>query len=731
MTSPAPPSGITELLIVSVSPQNLERGVLWFSENLASIKKARLSNQWWRDNTLIIEKDVILKPAEFTRRLVDLGYERTQSVLGRGLFAVRGGIVEVWPINQDCPHLVEFRGNVIAEIYRRSTDEPPLPINFGQRHKPDWSLEGLRPGSYVVHVDHGIGIFRGIISKNELRNSHIGIKNKFKIQTPNIQNVQNPENSNLNTISGYTTSGDSRPPQEFNTSDYFIIEYAPPAPGRIPDKLYVPLAEKDRLSPYLGFTTPTVHRLGGTVWFRTKRKALESAEKLAKELLELYAKRHRAKRDPYEADDILELELKDTFAFQETDGQLRAEEEIKKDLSRPIPMDRILCGDVGFGKTEVAIRAALRVIASGKQVAVLAPTTILVAQHERTFLERFGCSNLICAQEQVLNRSGGLLSVIHIASLSRLTPPKDEKRILAQLAEGKIDCLIGTHRILSKDVRFKNLGLVIIDEEQRFGVKQKERFKEMRSEIDVLSLSATPIPRTLCLALSKLRDISIIETPPPDRLPIQTFILPYSKSTILNAIQYELERNGQIYFLHNRIETIGKVKEELVQHPVLNKLCSTPGVKQSIGIIHGRMPEKEIVHVMDRFREGEIKILLATTIIENGLDISSVNTLIVDDATRLGLAEAHQLRGRIGRGEKQAFAYFLYKPRRLTEKALKRLEALKEYSALGSGYQIALRDLELRGAGNVLGREQSGTINRVGLNLYCQMLAEAIESSNA
>ncbi len=369
-------------------------------------------------------------------------------------------------------------------------------------------------------------------------------------------------------------------------------------------------------------------------------------------------------------------------------------------------MDRVLVGDVGFGKTEIALRAALRAISSGRQVAFLAPTTILTLQHAKTFEER-------------LKDTG-----IDVRLLSRIVPKKEQKKIIEGIKHGSVDCVIGTHRILSKDISFKNLGLVIIDEEQRFGVKQKEHFKELRAEIDILSLSATPIPRTLSLALAKLRDMSLVETPPPERLPIHTFVLPYSEKLIREAIHKEISRGGQVYVLHNRIETIGHAQESLEK--IISK---TAGLLRaaSIGIIHGRMDERDLIRTMDRFRKKEINILLATTIIENGLDISSANTLIVDDATRLGLAQAHQLRGRIGRGSKEAFAYFLYRPKHLTARALDRLEALEDYAELGAGYQIALKDLEIRGAGNILGKEQAGAINKVGLNLYCHMLSEAIE----
>ena len=653
-----------ELLIASVTPQNIERGDLWFAENAAAIKKAAHTNAWWRDNALFVENDFEIKPTAIIRRLMELGYERASAVRGKGLFAVRGGLVEVWPIQSAHPWIIEFRGNLIAAIVAReqSAEETKPRI----RAAAD-TIEKMESGGYVVHADHGIGIYRGVQENN------------------------------------------------------FVIEYAAPGPGREPDRLFVPRDKKDRLTPYIGFETPRIHRLGGTLWLRTRKKIKEDAEKLARELLALYATRSRAERSGYQRDPALEEELRATFPYTETDDQLKAEEDIMRDLSRTQPMDRILCGDVGFGKTEVALRAALAAIISGRQVALLAPTTVLAAQHEKTFSARM--HNL----------------PITVRMLSRLTSPKDEQRTLKEIAEGRVDCVIGTHRLLSRDVTFRNLGLVIIDEEQRFGVKQKERFKSMRAEVDMLALSATPIPRTMQLALARLRDISLLSTPPPERLPISTSVLPHASRTIREAIRYELARGGQVYFLHNRIETIGTVKEKLLKilaqkntlltnsYDRKDLLTSEKTMTPTIGIIHGRMNEKELIKIMDEFRNKEIDILLATTIIENGLDISSANTLIVDDATRLGLAQAHQLRGRIGRGSHQAFAYFLYKPRHLTPKAAERLAALQEYAELGAGYQIAMRDLEIRGAGNILGREQSGAINKIGLNLYCQMLADAVE----
>lgn len=696
--SNSPP--IRELLIVSLTPQNFERGDLWFSEHAGEIKKAMRVQPWWRDNALLVETDLVLKPSEFSRKLVDFGYERAENVRGKGSFAPRGGMIELWPLNTAKPFIVEFRGNIISEIRERpESEEKAKPII------PVQSVEKLREGSFVVHVDHGIGIFRGTVSAN------------YKSLT-NIQIT----NSDIRKFVSDSIFVDDDGDKE----KYYLVEYARPHPGVEADKLFVPISQKDRIQPYVGFDTPRVHRLGGSIWQTTKKKAREDVEKLARELLQLYAKRDCARRSPHEGEDTIEEFVKGRFQFTETEDQLRAEEEILRDLAAPRPMDRVLCGDVGFGKTEIALRAVLRAMTSGRQVAILAPTTILAAQHEETFRERLQGTPLT------------------MAMLSRLTSPADDKKILAGLASGTIDGVIGTHRILSSDITFKNLGLVIIDEEQRFGVKQKEKFKSMRSEVDILSLSATPIPRTLSLALAKLRDISRLSTPPRERISIATLVLPYSKKTVKKAIEFELDRGGQIYFLHNRIETIGVIKKEI------EKLVKNIRVE----VIHGRMGEKQIMRSMDAFRKQKCDVLLATTIIENGLDISTANTLIVDEATRLGLAEAHQLRGRIGRGKDQAFAYFfyphtnrvqkksrekccrrygvgVYRPNRLTEKAEERLAALREYSELGSGYEIALRDLEIRGAGNILGREQSGTINKIGLNLYYQMLAEAIEEQKS
>ncbi|MFY9463321.1 MAG: DEAD/DEAH box helicase, partial [Candidatus Sungiibacteriota bacterium] len=501
------PEGIKELLLISLSPQNIERGDLWFVENLDAIKKAIFTHSWWRDNALLIEKDLVMKPSLLVRRLMDMGYERAGITAGKGIFAVHGGVIDVWPLNADRPYAIEFVGNTIATIISR--DQPTVKIK-PRHHSDGAAIAKLAEGSFIVHTDHGIGIYRG--------------QTQTKIQA--------------------RTDADDNDPEAIA---FYKIEYATPGPGREPDILLVPIDQKDRLTPYVGFTTPIIHRLGGALWSRTKRKVREDAEKLARSLFALYQVRHHALRPPYQTDQSLLAELRETFSYTETSDQTRAEQEIMADLARERPMDRILVGDVGFGKTEIAIRAAGAVIASGKQVAILAPTTVLAAQHEKTFHDRLDPL------------------AINVNMLSRLTPPHDEKKILSRLAEGKIDCIIGTSRLLSADIAFKNLGLIIIDEEQRFGVRQKEKCKELRAEVDVLSLSATPIPRTLSLALARLRDISRIDTAPAGRIPIATNVLPHNKKIIRDAIAFEISRGGQVYFLHNRIETIGMMKEKLVR----------------------------------------------------------------------------------------------------------------------------------------------------------------------
>ncbi len=673
----------SRILIVSITPYFLERGSLWFQDNFQEILEARKTQSFWQDNTLLFEKDQKFLLMEFLRKLDELGYEKVQKIERPGEFSHLGNIIDVFPVNLTQALRLEFLGNKIEniealEIKIENEENSRKILQKKLRLQKEFSgLKNLKPGDFLVHLDHGIGRFLNI-GKSDFRGK----------------------------------------------SDFYILEYAQG------DKLYVPIGLERKLSRYVGFIIPHIHRLGSQAWQKTKKRVREEAEKFAKELLKIYAKRETISRPPYLADDELQRELETSFQYFETPDQIKAIEEIKKDMEESRPMDRIICGDVGFGKTEVALRAMVKCVLSGGQTMFITPTTILCNQHLQTFKERL--KNL----------------PIKIAALSRFQSKKEQKEIIEGWKKGEIDIIIGTHRLLSKDVEFsasalrrqsygasategyggsaeapsqrseggKNLMLAVIDEEQRFGVRQKEKLKQMRGSIDILSLSATPIPRTMYLSLSNLRNISLILTPPSHRLPIKTFILPFRETTIKKAIEEELKRKGQVYYLHNRVETIEMAKhfiEELIP-------------RAKVGIAHGRLPEQKLIKAMRDLQEKKINILIATTIIENGLDFPNVNTLIVADSTRLGLSQAYQIRGRIGRSNIQAQAYFLY-PSRLSQKAKERLRALKEAEDLGSGYQIALKDLELRGAGNILGKEQSGHVNQVGLNLYCQMVSESVE----
>ncbi|MBZ9572571.1 DEAD/DEAH box helicase [Patescibacteria group bacterium] len=638
---------VNRALIVSYTPYFLERRNFWFEENLAKILRARKTQTFWQDNTLFLEKGQKVNLSEILRKLDELGYEKVFKVQEPGEFSQRGGIVDVFPVNSKFAVRFDFLGNKIENIEKLDIEieDEKRQKEFLKRklksQKLFSDLKGLKAGDYLVHLDHGVGKFMGVV------------------------------------------------PME---KEYYLLEYG----GS--DKLYVPFGLERKLSRYIGFSTPKISRLGSTLWQRTKRKIKEEAEKFARELLSIFAKKEIATRPSYKEKEISES-LDATFEYSLTPDQIEALRDIEKDMETEKPLDRIVCGDVGFGKTEVALRTAARVAENGRQVAMICPTTILASQHLNVFQKRL--KNL----------------PFKVEILSRLQPKNLQRKIIKQLGEGKIDILIGTHRILSRDVGFQNLGLLIVDDEQKFGVRQKEKLRKLKPEIDVLSLSATPIPRTLYMALSSLKDISLIRTPPEGRKGIKTHIASFKKEIVKKAIESELKRDGQIYFLHNRIETIENFKKFLTGLET--------GVK--IGILHGRLKEKEMVKIMDDFQKGEFDLLLATTIIENGLDLPKVNTLIVDNATKLGLAQAYQIRGRIGRSYIQSFAYFLYPKGKLTSLAKKRLKALKRAEELGSGYRIALADLEIRGAGNILGKEQSGNINRVGLNLYCQMISQAIE----
>jgi len=514
---------------------------------------------------------------------------------------------------------------------------------------PISTILDLRENDYVVHIHHGIGVYRGLVKRK--------------------------------------VDGADR--------DYLYIQYA----GA--DRLFVPADQIDRVQRYIGGegAPPTIHRIGGSEWQRTTRRVKEQARDMAKELIELYAARQAAERPPLGEDTLWQREMEEAFPYEETPSQRKAIQDVKNDLQESKPMDRLVCGDVGFGKTEVAIRAAFKVVEAGKQVAILCPTTVLAAQHHTTFSERLAAYP------------------ITVELLSRFRSRQEQKKTVENLKAGAVDIVIGTHRLLSKDVAFRDLGLVIVDEEQRFGVAHKERLKHLRKTVDVLTLTATPIPRTLSMALSGLRDMSVIEDPPSGRVPIITHVREYDEDLLRDAILRELERDGQVYFVHNRIESIAHVAQR-VQRLI-------PEARIRIG--HGQMSEDDLEKIMYDFYHKEYDVLLCTTIIENGLDIPNVNTIIVDNADRMGLAQLYQLRGRVGRSNRQAYAYLLYRPhKQLTEEAQRRLIAIREFTALGSGFQLAMRDLEIRGAGNLLGAEQSGAMVSVGFDLYCQLLTQAV-----
>ncbi len=587
----------------------------------------------------------VLGEAGITARVVDsleVPPERGQVYLAPGYLS------EGWDVdgNANRPPLTlltdgELFGTVKERRYR--------PVRNREQLGEDIVLSDLIPGSYVVHVDHGVARFAG------------------------------------------TTYMDD----DGEAKEFLVLEYAEN------DKLYVPTDHLDRVGAYVGAQDqpPTLTRLGTADWARIKERVKGSAREMAEELIKLYASRQAAEGHEFGQDTVWQRELEDSFPFLETPDQARAIEEVKLDMEQGKPMDRLICGDVGYGKTEVALRAAFKTVSDGMQVGLLVPTTVLAQQHYATFSERLSPYPL------------------QVEVLSRFRTPKEQLEVLAGLETGAVDIVIGTHRLLQKDVRFKNLGLVVVDEEQRFGVGHKETLKRLRNQVDVLTLSATPIPRTLHMALTGIRDMSVMNTPPEARLPVKTFVSEYNEETIREAILREIERGGQVFFLHNRVRTIQQTAAELAE--------LIPEAKFMIG--HGQMPEAELEEVMEAFADGEADVLVCTTIIESGLDMPNVNTLILDRSDRFGLSQLYQLRGRVGRGEHRAYAYLLLpRGQRVTEAAEQRVQAILEASELGSGFRIAMRDLEIRGAGNLLGAAQSGQIHAVGLELYGQLLDEAV-----
>jgi len=477
--------------------------------------------------------------------------------------------------------------------------------------------------------------------------------------------------------------------------DYLKIKY------RDGDFLYIPTSQLDTIQKYIGTEgkAPKLNKLGGSDWIKTKKKVKESLKELAEDLLKLYAERKAIKGHSFSRDTVWQKEFEEQFPYEETEDQLRCTEEIKKDMESDKPMDRLLCGDVGYGKTEVALRAAFKAVMDGKQVAFLVPTTVLAQQHYNNFIERM--KNFPVTVEMI----------------SRFRTKAEQNRILKDLKKGQVDILIGTHRLIQKDIQFKDLGLLIIDEEQRFGVAHKERLKNIKPNVDVLTLTATPIPRTLHMSLIGIRDISVLEEPPEERYPVQTYVMEYNTDIIRDAISRELARGGQVYYLYNRVRSI-EVKASQVKEMI---------PEARIGIAHGQMEERKLEDVMLKFMRGEFDILICTTIIESGLDLPNVNTLIVEDADKMGLSQLYQLRGRVGRSNRLAYAYITYKKDKvLSEIAEKRLQTIKEFTEFGSGFKIAMRDLEIRGAGNILGPEQHGHIESVGYDMYCRLLDEAI-----
>lgn len=583
---------------------------------------------------------------ELNRKGIRSVYDKNPKEVSAGVTVTLGGVSGGFEIPSQKFLLITHR--YIASDAKRKKKRPKNAKEIG-------SLDELSRGDYVVHEAHGIGIFDGI---NRITNDGV-------------------------------------------TKDYIKIKYAKT------DVLYVPVTQLDLVSRYIGAATENgtikLNRLGGVEWQKTRTRVKRAVRDMAKQLTALYAKRMSVKGYAFGEDTDLQNDFERRFEYDETEDQLRCINEIKQDMESDVPMDRLLCGDVGFGKTEVALRAAFKCISEGKQCALLVPTTILAMQHYNTIVRRFG------------------EMPITVKLLNRFVPPKQQEKLITDLKCGRIDMVVGTHRLISKDVEFKDIGLVIIDEEQRFGVAQKERLKELYPFVDILTLSATPIPRTLNMAMSGLRDMSSLDEAPGDRHPVQTYVLEYNQGVIIDAINKEIRRGGQVYYLHNRVETIERCAAKLKQKlPDIN-----------IGVAHGKMSEDELTSIWKKLLEREIDVLVCTTIIETGVDVPNANTLIIEDADRMGLSQLHQLRGRVGRSPRRAYAYFCFgQNKQLSDIASKRLEAIREYTEFGSGFKIAMRDLEIRGAGSILGGDQHGNMESVGYDMYLKLLSEAVNEEN-
>ncbi|MFA4984013.1 MAG: transcription-repair coupling factor [Candidatus Omnitrophota bacterium] len=601
-------------------------------------------------------------------QLTGFGYKRQDNVLEEGDFARRGNLIDIFPFTFELPIRIELDINTVKSVnsFDPASGAPLwghkmviiLPVkNYRPSRTVSFSEElplenflDLDVGDYVVHTEHGIGRFRGL--------EKLKLKDKYL--------------------------------------DHLVIEYDRQ------EKLYVPVKQMHLLQKYVAFQTrrPKLYRLGSREWQRTKERSKRGIQKLAWELLSLEAMRMSIKGFAYSRDKEWQGIFEATFPYKETPDQSKATLDVKRDMELPKPMDRLLCGDVGYGKTEVAMRAAFKAAMDNKQVAFLVPTTILAEQHYQNFsrrLEKFPINTQV---------------------LSRFKTPCEQDNIVNGIADGTVDIVIGTHRLLSGDIVFKDLGLLIIDEEQRFGVRAKEQLKKMRLACDVLTLTATPIPRTLYMSLMGAKDFSVINTPPQNRLPIKTVVVEYDLDLIRQAILRETRRKGQVYLVHNRIQDIEKLRESVMSGLACNV---------RFGVAHGQTPPRVLEKVMSDFLKGEIDVLVSTMIIESGIDIPNVNTIIVNNAHTFGLSDLHQLRGRVGRFDRTAYAYFLVPPREvLNNDAYKRLDAIEEHSTLGAGFKIAMEDLEIRGAGDLLGVQQHGFISALGFDLYCRLLRESI-----
>lgn len=602
--------------------------------------------------------------------LIDFGYKRQEQVLLEGDFSRRGGIIDIFPVSFQLPVRIELDIEKIKAIktFDPSNGRPlwqhniviilPFKKPSGIKSEifssesPLKNFVDLNIGDFVVHNQHGIGKFLGMQ------------KVKFHSQA----------------------------------KDHLVIEYDHK------EKLYVPVESMHLVQKYIAFAArkPKLYSLKNKAWQRTKEHARKGIQKLAWELLSLQAMRLASRGFKFSSDTDWQSDFEKTFAYQETPDQIKAAQEVKSDMQSAKPMDRLLCGDVGYGKTEVAMRAAFKAVMDNKQAAYLVPTTILAEQHYKNFSQRL--KNF----------------PVNVQMLSRFKTAKQQSGIIKGLREGSVDIVIGTHRLLSEDVSFSDLGLVIVDEEQRFGVAAKEKLKKLKATTDVLVLTATPIPRTLYMSLMGAKDLSVINTPPQNRLPIKTIVVEYDADLVIQAIKRELSRNGQVFFLHNRILDLEKIRERLVR-----------GLSNNvrIAVAHGQMPAKVLEQVMSDFISGNIDVLVSTMIIESGIDIPNANTIIVNNAHMFGLSDLHQLRGRVGRFNRSAYAYFMIPPAQdavLEAPARKRLQAIEEHSDLGAGFNIAMEDLEIRGAGNLLGQQQHGFIVAVGFDLYCRLLKEAI-----